>query len=67
MAKPPGALRPKRSPKAGRPPRPRAVAPRVKRRRRRAKAAMKKGPVLLQVERLPRFVGPARGPRVKKR
>jgi hypothetical protein len=58
---------PRRSPKAGRPPRASARPARVKRREKSARAAVKKGTMLVQTERDPRARWSGSRPAWKKR
>lgn len=55
-----------RSPKAGRPPREPVMTPRVRRRVRSARAALKKDAMLLQAGKLTRATWGAANPRIKK-
>jgi hypothetical protein len=59
--------RPPRSKKAGRPPEQRPVAPRVRRRRKPAKAAGRKDTTLFQTAQDPRARWPASKPKFRKR
>jgi hypothetical protein len=61
------ALRPTRSPKAGRPPRETVAPPRVRRRQKTAHAAVRKDSMLLQAPDGPRVVWGVTKPKVKKR
>jgi len=58
---------PRRSPKAGRPPAERAISPRVRRRRKTARASVKKDTMLLQAAEGPRVLWGVTKPKVKKR
>ncbi len=55
-----------RSPKAGRPPREPAPTPQTRRRRRTARAAVKKDTMLLQAGKVTRAMWGATSPRIKK-
>jgi hypothetical protein len=59
--------RPARSPKAGSPPREAVAPPRVRRRRKTARAAVRKDTMLLQAEEGPRVLWGVTKPKVKKR
>jgi nicotinate phosphoribosyltransferase len=61
------AFQPARSPKAGRPPGEVSSSPRIRRRRKTAHAALRKGTTLLQTGHGPRVVRGAKKPKVKKR
>jgi hypothetical protein len=58
-------IRPARSKKAGRPPESRREAPRVRRRRRTAKAAVRKDGMIIQPTHEPRARWPASKPKFK--
>lgn len=55
-----------RSPKAGRPPEERVAAPRVRRRRKTARAAVRKDTMILQAAEGPRVLWGVTKPKVKK-
>jgi hypothetical protein len=55
----------RRSPKAGRPPETPAATPQVRRRRKSAVVTLDKGTTLLQVERGPRALTGAKGPKFR--
>jgi len=67
MARGKTAPRPPRSAKAGRPPETRALAPRVRRRRKTAHAAVRKDTMLSQAADGPRVLWGVTKPKVKKR